>query len=201
MKQILQAIKTTLVGGLLIVLPVWLSLLLLLKALSIMGAFVKPVTAHMPESTRHPRIIALLLLLVVCFTIGLLIQTALGRYIKRTIETYLLEKVPGYKVLRGVAEQLADNDETRGFAPALVEIEEALVPAFIVERHDSGQYTVFVPSAPTPAVGSIYIIAPERVHPVHVSLPKAMGCISKWGSGSGALLAAMTPEDLKTIPK
>jgi len=198
MKSLLRLIKTTLIGGLLIVVPVWLSVLLLLKTLSVLGLFVAPVTEQMPEAARHPRILALLVLVAGCFLIGLLVQTTLGRWFKRTLEKYLLEKVPGYKVLRGLAEQLADSDETHGFAPALVEIEDALAPGFIVERHDSGQCTVFVPSAPTPAVGQIYILAATRVHPVHLPLPRMMGCITKWGSGSGALLAAMHAPDIRS---
>jgi len=34
--------------------------------------------------------------------------------------------------------------------PALVEIEEALVPAFIIEELEDQRVTVFVPSVPTP---------------------------------------------------
>jgi len=38
----------------------------------------------------------------------------------------------------------------RRLGAALVEIEDALVPALIVEELDDGSYTVLVPSAPTP---------------------------------------------------
>ena len=36
------------------------------------------------------------------------------------------------------------------FEVLLAEIEEALVPAFIIEELADGRYTVFVPSVPTP---------------------------------------------------
>ena len=38
--------------------------------------------------------------------------------------------------------------------PALVEIEEALVPAFIIEELEDQRVTVFVPSVPTPFAGA-----------------------------------------------
>jgi hypothetical protein len=47
-----------------------------------------------------------------------------------------------------------------------VEIEEALVPAFLIEKHTDGQFTIFVSSSPMPMPGAIYILQPERVHPV-----------------------------------
>ena len=73
----------------------------------------------------------------------------------------------------------------------LVEIEEALVPAFLIEKHTDGQFTIFVSSSPTPMAGAIYILQTERVHPVGVPLPKAMICITKWGAGAGEMRAVI----------
>jgi uncharacterized membrane protein len=87
--------------------------------------------------------------------------------------------------------QMAGDVTEESFKPALVEIEDALVPAFIVEEHPDGQITVFVSSSPTPMAGAIYILPPERVHLVDVPLHKAMVCISKWGTGASAMRAAM----------
>jgi uncharacterized membrane protein len=74
---------------------------------------------------------------------------------------------------------------------ALVEIEDALVPAFVVEEHADGQYTVFVPSVPTPAAGTVYILARSRVHLIDVPFTQGVSVISKWGAGAGALLDAL----------
>jgi hypothetical protein len=49
--------------------------------------------------------------------------------------------------------QLAGEKDEQSFQPGLVEIEEALVPAFIIEKHADGQFTVFVSSSPTPMAG------------------------------------------------
>ena len=67
----------------------------------------------------------------------------------------------------------------------------ALVPAFIIEEHGDGRFTVFVPSVPTPFAGAVYILSEARVHPVDVPFAQAIQSISKWGSGSKALIAAM----------
>ncbi|MBX3389119.1 MAG: hypothetical protein KF691_06645 [Phycisphaeraceae bacterium] len=103
----------------------------------------------------------------------------------------MLERLPGYSTLRSVAEQLGQIENSRGFQPALVEIEDALAPCFIIEEHADGRRTVFVPSSPTPAAGTVYIIAGSRVHPLDIPVTKALKCITKWGAGSGELLAAM----------
>ena len=64
------------------------------------------------------------------------------------------EEPPGYTMLRDFAGQLTEFQKTEGFKPALVEIEEALVPAFIVEEHGE-RCTVFVPSVPAPMTGTL----------------------------------------------
>jgi uncharacterized membrane protein len=76
-------------------------------------------------------------------------------------------------------------------APALAEIEEALVPALIVEKPKDGSYTVLVPSVPTPIAGAIYILPPERVHPVDVPFTVALKVFSKWGAGAGEFVRGM----------
>ena len=75
--------------------------------------------------------------------------------------------------------------------PALAEIEDALVPAFIIEELEDGRFTVFVPSVPTPFAGAVYILSRERVHPLDVPFTQAIKSVSRWGSGSKDLVAAM----------
>lgn len=191
MKAIVEFLKTTLVGGLLVVLPIWVSVLLLAKSLGMLSVFFKPIMHELPDEAQHPFLLSALVLLFGCFAVGLLVRTSPGYLVKRAIQRHLLDRIPAYGVIRGVTQQLAQRDQAGAFSPCLAEIEEALVPAFVVERHADGRLTIFVPSAPTPIAGSIYILAPERVHPLDVSLLKVMSCISKWGSGSGELLAAV----------
>ena len=79
--------------------------------------------------------------------------------------------------------------------PALAEIEDALVPAFIIEEFEDGRYTVFVPSIPTPLAGAVYILDRKRVHPLDVPFTEALKVASRWGSGAKDLVAAMERGD------
>ena len=191
MKRLLGFFKITLLGGVLLVLPTWLAVVLLIKALMQLKVFVKPVTAELPKSVAHPSIIALLVLIAFCFVVGLVIQTAMGAQLKRIAEERILSKLPGYTTLHGFAAQLTDFEKSDTFQPALIEIEEALVPGFFVEEHPKDRCTVFVPSVPTPMAGAIYIIDTRRVHRLNLPAIAMMQCISKWGAGSQALVAAL----------
>ncbi len=191
MHRIAEFTKTTLVGGVLVVLPLWVSVLLLVKALGGIFALLSPVTATLPPDLHLRRIVALLIVIAVCFIAGLAVRTGPGLRAKSVLDRYLLERIPGYTLLRGLAGRITGQGEGETFAAALVELEDALVPAFIVEEHPDGRYTVFVPSVPTPAAGTVYILDAHRVHLVDVPFTKAVSVISKWGAGSQDLLAAM----------
>ena len=99
----------------------------------------------------------------------------------------MLEKIPGYELVRGLAHRVSGGEGEGAFRPALVEIEDALAPAFIIEELNDGRYTVLIPSVPTPAAGSLLIMQRERVHPLDVPFTQAVKVISKWGAGAGEL--------------
>ena len=191
MKALIKFLKVTLIGGLLVVLPVWVSLLLLFKAIKGALVLLLPIARLLPQTVVHDKLVALGLLVVICFVVGLLIRTQPGQRLGRWLTQHIFDRIPGFALMRGMTRQLAGDKGEESFQPALVEIEEALVPAFIIEKHADGQFTVFVSSSPTPMAGAIYILQPERVHPVDMPLAKAMLCVTKWGAGAAELRGAM----------
>jgi len=192
MKQFIEFILKAFVTGLLILVPVYLSVLLLLKAMNSVAGLAKPFANLLPEWLPAEHILSLLLVLIVCFLIGAAVRTPAGRAIQERIEKSFFERMPGYALFRSLTQRLAGKgDEENVWKPALAEIEEALVPAFIIEELVDGRFTVFVPSVPTPFAGAVYILTPERVHPLDVPFTQAIQSVSRWGSGSKELVAAM----------
>jgi uncharacterized membrane protein len=203
MKQRRGVFMDALVKGLLIVLPIYLAVLLLLKAMQSLVQFVKPFAAMLPAWLPAEHVLSLLLVLVVCFLIGAATRTQAGRAIGERLERTLFQRIPGYALFKSLAQQLAGEGRADAWKPALVEIEEALVPAFIIEELEDGRCTVFVPSVPTPLAGAVYIIDRERVHPLDVPFTQAIHAISRWGSGSRELVAAMkaTEASGRSLPR
>jgi uncharacterized membrane protein len=190
MKLVREFITSTVVGGLFIVVPAYLAVLLLLKGMQTVGALVHPVAAMLPEWMPAEGLISLLLVLAICFVVGMAVRTGPGRALRERMEVFF-ERLPGYDLLRSLTRRLAGDTEQEAWKPALVEIEDALVPAFIIEEHDDGKFTVFVPSVPTPFAGAVYVISGPRVHVLDVPFTKAVQSISRWGSGAKDLVAAM----------
>jgi uncharacterized membrane protein len=192
MKALVEFLKTTLIGGLLIVVPVYLTLLLLGKALKGMVALLAPIVALLPERVHHfGQIFAIVLVVLVCFLLGLIARTGLGRRAIEAFERRVLERMPGFAMLRSVVRRVSGSSDDAQFQPVLVEIEEARTPAFIVEELDDDRFVVLVPSVPTPAAGSLYILPRQRVHWVDVPVTEAVAVITRWGTGTSKLLKAM----------
>ena len=194
MKQGLSFIARSLLAGFLIVVPIYLSVLLLLKAMKSVVSLVRPVALLLPESVPAETLLSLLLVLVICFLIGVGIRTRKGGMVRERLEKSLFERVPGYALIRSLTQQLAGSSHEKIWKPSFVEIEEALVPAFIIEEFADGRYTVFVPSIPTPFAGAVYVLDRKRVHLLDVPFTDALRAISKWGSGSKDLVATMDKE-------
>lgn len=192
MKRPFELLKSALVTGLIIVLPAWLAVLLLIQLLVKLGVLVKPIATQMPKGINHPQLVAAAVFMLICLAVGLLVHTAVGRVIGRTLGENVFNRVPGYQPLRNIARQFSEMNANDGFKPALIEVEDGcLAPAFLIEVHANGLSTVFMPSVPTPMAGSIFIMPSGRVRPIDVPVTTMMKCISKWGSGTAELLAAL----------
>jgi len=184
-------VKHTVVGGLLIVVPIYLAVLLLLKAMQSVMGLVRPLAQLLPAWIPADNILSLLLVLSLCFLIGLAVRAPMGRALRERLEQSLFERIPGYALFRSLTQRLAGESRENVWQPALAEIEDALVPAFIIEELEDGRFTVFVPSIPTPLAGAVYVLSRDRVHPLDVPFTQAIQTVSRWGSGAKELVAAM----------
>ena len=79
-------------------------------------------------------------------------------------------------------------NENSTISVAIATIRDYEVFAFIVEKHENGDYTVFVPTAPTPTMGTIYFLKWEKIRKLDVPLAAGVDCIMQWGVGSKSLL-------------
>jgi uncharacterized membrane protein len=177
-------------SGFLVVIPIYLAVLLLLKGMKTVGTLMRPFASLLPDWLPAGEILSLLLVLFICFLIGVAIRTAAGRSVRQRIEKSFFERIPGYALFRSLTQQMAADSREKVWKPALAELEDALVPAFIIEEFKDG-YTVFVPSVPTPLAGAVYILDRNRVHPLDVPFTQALQVVSRWGSGAAALRLAM----------
>ena len=181
------------VGGLLVLVPLYLAVLLVGKAMGTVVGVVKPIASLLPAWVPAEHALSLLIVLLICFAVGVAVRSPRGAAVRDQLDRSLFGKLPGYDLFRSLSLRAAGKSDQAGWKPAMVEVEEAYVPGFIVEELANGSYTVFVPSVPTPFAGAIYVLTPDRVHELDIPVAQAVRAISQWGVGTGGLVGQMKP--------
>jgi len=199
MRRLLRFIGTTITGGLLVVLPVYLAVLLLLALGGKLLGLLKPLAKLLPDAVPHPDLVVALLAVLGCFAAGLLVIAFKRSSLARGFEEKVLERLPGYSLLRVTTRSLL-GDAHAGLELALVEMEDGLVVGVVVEHHPVGWVTVFVPGTPAPASGAVYLFPEAKVHAVDVPFGAGIKAASRYGQGAGALLEGLKDRTVLNAP-
>ena len=197
MRRFRNFFKTTIIGGLVVILPLTIFLLAIKWLFGFITNAINPLTNLVLAYLQLPGLAADLMVIFVmilaCFLVGLFVKTRLGHIIYEWIESGLLVKAPGYKLIKETVNQFLGKKKTPFSSVALVEIfgNDTKVTAFVTDTHEDGSYTVFVPTGPNPTSGQIFHLGAEYVHPVEVSIEDAMRSIISCGAGSDILIHAL----------
>jgi hypothetical protein len=119
MKDFREFATSAIVSGFLIVVPAYLAVLLLLRAMSSLAGLVRPIANLFPLWVLAEDAIALLLVLFGCFVIGVAGRTRLGGAARELVERSVLMKIPGYMLFRSLTQQLAGESQENVWKPAL----------------------------------------------------------------------------------
>jgi len=192
MKPILKFIRTSLVGGILFLLPIVVVAIIVGKALAIAGKIVGPLAAHLPEDSVFgldmPRLMAIGLLVLFCFLAGVFARTKLAQKGVIWLETTVLSNLPGYEFFKNLSGNLLGHETKQTFPTVLARIEDAWQLGFLIERLEDGQVAVFVPGTPSPQSGSLYFMTEDRIRLLDIPSSAATKCLKRYGLGANALL-------------
>jgi uncharacterized membrane protein len=193
-------LKTTIVGGVLFLLPLAVVLMLLGYALRLASMVAQPISDRLQlqwsdaAGVGAVTILSALVLVIVSFGAGITARTYLGKYITRWFENSLLGRLPQYQMVKSMAEGLAQLENASGIKPALISIEGGWQIGYLLEPLENGWLSVFLPQAPTPMSGNVMYFPADRVRPLSITMVEAMTIIKRIGVGSGQ---ALRDADLK----
>ena len=192
MRKFTEFIKTTTIGGFLVLLPVVAVLALVGIAVATIIKIVTPIAGKLPIKTvgglTLATLLAVLVILAFCFLAGLLVRMRIGQLVQQRMENLLLQRLPGYVMFKNLTRQLAGQEGIE-FAPALVDLygSEARVVGLIVEEHADGKFTVFVPISPTATLGQVYLLPPTSVERLQARFVDVVNSLTQWGMESKKL--------------
>jgi uncharacterized membrane protein len=188
-------LKTTIVGGVLFLLPLVLLMVVLGHAMRFAVKIAQPIASHLHlehlskiSGVGIVTIVAVLVLIVVSFAAGLVARTGTGKSLSQWFENSILGGLPQYQLAKSMAEGLAQVESAGGLKPALINVEDGWQIGYLIDSVADGWVTTFVPQAPTPMSGNIMYLPAERVRPLNISMVQAMGIVKHIGAGSADAL-------------
>ena len=195
MKNIPKYAFSRIVDGFLILLPFLLTYLMMGQLFDAMLALATPIADLLPKgaftSELALRLEAAGLLVIGCFLVGLGMRTDAAKRFGKWIEETFFNRIPPYVILRNLAGRLSGRDVPNQLQPALIRTDPGTeLLGFIVEEHAGGKFTVLVPLAPMPGVGTLRIVSREKIQRLDAPMKDALGAILNWGAGTEALLKA-----------
>ncbi len=196
MKRLRTFVSITLLGGFMVILPMAIFLWLVEWLLGVVREVIRPLSQWLVEATMVTNLMAdfigVLLLLAACFLIGLFIKTSIGEWLHDIVDAWLSKVAPGYKTIREIVSQLLGGEGNTSLlkgdvcrAYIMGRAAGVSVTAIVTARHDNGDVTVYVPTAPIPTSGFVYHLSEECIDLLpHVSVEAAMRTVIACGSGS-----------------
>jgi len=194
MKSLTAFLKMTIVGGALYLIPIVLILIVLGKLHGMTTKVVAPLAQelelHDIGGVNAARLLAIVAVVLLCFLAGLFARTNVAQQFVGWLEGAILSNLPGYSMISTLGADVAGTgDGQPHMQVVLARIEDSWQVGLLVERIDETHSAVFVPGAPDPKSGSIYLMADDRFKAIDVRIPQAMKWIKGLGIGSRELFA------------
>jgi uncharacterized membrane protein len=191
-------LKTTALGGIVFLLPLAVVSALLGYVYNTVVVIYEPLKAHIPVSSATGLailfLIAVAILLAICFFAGLLARRAIGRKFSRTIEKQLTMVYPKYAIYKDLlAGNIGGAEHLPSLKPVCVRFDDSRRLAFESDRLSDGLVSVYLPGAPDTWNGTVILVEQERVEGVDMPFGEVLGICERLGRDSARLLSAERP--------
>ena len=194
-------VKQSFIGGLLVVLPTTILVLVFNWIFNTIEKLIAPLSVPLARRIDVPDffidLFVILMILTGCFLIGTVASTGTGRWIHKRFDSTLANLAPGYNLVRDIIYQFFGDNPNSPFRQgdvARVRLFGDSVPtettAIVTSIHENGWYTVFIPTGPNPTSGLIYHLPSEQVSLLGgVKVDEALKTIIACGAGTAEMFA------------
>jgi uncharacterized membrane protein len=187
----MKFLKTTLLGGLFVLLPLMLLWVGIKEIGGLLEAMATPFADLLADlfppgvfdDLTAPGVVATVLIIGVSLILGLAARSAWLRSIGRKIEHLVLNKVPMYRMLKIISSSLIGSD-SGDVSPALIsDGSGGGDPCYVIEEHRDGRATVLLPWSPASFAGSIKVVQQSNLEYLSCSLDEYSRSLSQIGVG------------------
>ena len=182
----------TVAYGLVIIVPAAIVFLLLVKLTEILEKVAAPLGLESSFGAAIALVIAVVLAIVVILLFGWVVGAIMRRVLSfEKFEAALLSQIPGYQLVANVARGVLEGESS--YPAALIDLHGSgsEVFGFIIEEHQNGKATVYLPSVPVLTVGNICVVDSGRIRRLQASAMEVADSLSQRGIGSNKLIDSM----------
>ena len=188
---IVNFILTTIIGGLLFLVPLMFLIFMLGKAIGFMMVIAKPLADWLPIDTvggvALANLLAILAVVIACFVAGLVARHSMASGFVKTLETKVLAKIPGYAMIKGIKSGF-DSSASEGMKPVALKLGTAERIALEIEKLPDGRSMVYIPSAPSVWSGVTQILPADQITYLDIPITSVMELTERFGHGVDELL-------------
>ena len=192
MKGKLNFVKTSVIGGIVFLIPIIILIIIMEKAFGIMAALSRPLSGLIEIETfagiAVVDLITVAIIIIICFVAGFISKTAFARKFIQRIESKILKKIPFYSFVKSITESISGIRSNESLKPVLLEFDDNSQLGLEVERIEGDNIVVYVPSSPNPWSGSVLIMKSNRVKSLGITFAQAIKLMHDFGQGANKLL-------------
>jgi uncharacterized membrane protein len=190
--------KTTLLGGLLFLVPLAALAIVIGKAFQVSMLFAGPIDKVVPVESvagvAFVNLIAIALIIFVCYLAGMAAKLGFLGARMEQLDGLLIDVIPGYAVAKGMIGSVAkENDLAALLTPVIVRFDDYDQIAFEIE-HDETKSVLFLPGSPSVWSGSTVIADRNRVRVLGIPAHQAVKLMRVLGRGSVAASSLQATE-------
>jgi uncharacterized membrane protein len=196
MAAISRFLRTTILGGAFFLMPIVVLAYLLNKAFDFARRGIKPVAKIIPDQlvsgATMEAMIAIGLIVLLCFLAGLFARTLMARKITSELESAVLSKVPAYDYLKQAGSSMMGLGEMAEHPVVLAQLGDAWRLGVQTDIAQGGLAAIFVPNSPNTFSGSVFFVASDKVRRLDVPLAGVLQCLERCGVGGASLLGNLS---------
>jgi uncharacterized membrane protein len=195
--QALEFTRTTVIGGALFLLPIFVVLLVLGKVLGLMVGLTEPLVAALGVKSiggiAVSNLITILGVLLLAFVAGLFARTQSGQAALAWIREGVSKTIPQFSLIHDVARNVGSDEDQVDMPVVLVPTDAGWCLGLLLEA-EGDWHAIFIPGAPQMSSGSVAYAHTDQIHRTDLTLTQLWGLLRARGKGSSTVY-----EQLKSL--
>lgn len=185
--QVLEFVRTTVIGGALFLLPIFVVIFVTGKVFGLMGGLTDPLARALRveriAGIAVTHLITIFFLLLLAFVAGLFARTRAGQSALAWIREGVAATFPQFSLLQDVAQRLGNDANVEDIPVVLVPTDAGWTLGLLLEAQGEW-HAVYIPGSPQISSGSVSYAHASQVHRTDLTLKQLWVMLRGRGKGS-----------------